>query len=131
VISSEVDAGGVVEAGEGPAVEEGAEVGVARQGAVDLDGHARGDGVRGRRREQVGQLGVAGRRLEHDRRAADATCLDVEDDPALRGQRMALDERLGSADAGLLGVGEHHDDVVAQGIPRGERADRLEHGGDP
>ena len=46
--------------------------------------------------------------------------------PPLAGQRVRGGERLGAAEARLLGVGEDDDDVVAQLRPRGQRAHRLQ-----
>ena len=43
-----------------------------------------------------------------------AAGLEVEHHAAVGGQRVRGGERLGAAEAGLLGVGEHDDDVVAQ-----------------
>ena len=103
-----------VQAGEAAVGEQHAEVGVVGQRPVDLDGEAAGDRVRRGVGEGAGEAGVAQRGLEHDRRAGGAAGLEVEHHAAVGGERVRGDERLGAAEAGLLGVGQHDDDVVAQ-----------------
>jgi hypothetical protein len=120
-----VDEGGV-QPGEVAVGQQHAEVGVVGQRAVDLDGEAGRDRVLSRRGERLGQPGVALRRLEHDRGAAGPPGLEVEHHAAGGGERVRGRERLGAAEAGLLGVGEDDHDVVAQLRALGEGADRFQ-----
>jgi hypothetical protein len=79
--------------------------------------------------EHVDQLAVVRRALEGDRRAAAAARLQIERHAALPRQRVLVDERLGPAQAGLLGVGQDDHHVVAQPRSAGQRPDRLQDGG--
>jgi hypothetical protein len=102
-----------VEPGEPPGVEDRGEVGVVAEQAVDLDGDAGGDRMRGDPAVDRDHAAVAVGGLEHHGRAAAAARLQVEHHGRVLGQRVLVDERLGPAQAGLLGVGEDEDDVVA------------------
>ena len=81
-------------------------------------------------RELLDQPGVARRGLEHQRRPAHPARLPVQDDDGPAAQRVVPDEGLGTEQAGLLAVGEQHDEVVAQRSFRAQRPDGLEHCGD-
>jgi hypothetical protein len=121
-----VDVGGV-EAGEARLRQERGEVGVVGQQPVDLHGEAGADRVRGVGID-VDEVGVADGRLEHDGGAAAAAGLEVEHDGRFLAQRVPADERLGAAEAGLLGVGEQEHDVVAGFRAGGQGAGDLEQG---
>jgi hypothetical protein len=95
------------------------EVGVVGQPPVDL--HRERGSHRLRHARVAGdERGVSGRGLEHDRRTGVAPRLEVEDHATATRQRILVDERLGATQAGLLGVGEHQHDVVAQPRTRTE-----------
>ena len=58
-----------------------------------------------------------------------AAGLEVEHHAAVGAERVLADERLGPAQAGLLGVGEHEHDVVARLRAGRQRPGGLEQGG--
>ncbi len=117
-----------VQPGEAGLAERG-EVGVVRQQPVDLDGERGAHRVR-RVGIRLDEPRVLRRGLEHDRRTRAAARLQVDRDAAVAGQVVLLDERLGAAETGLLGVGQHQDHVVEQLTAFGQRAGRLQDGGD-
>ncbi len=107
-------------------VEERGEVGVVRQRPVDLHRERGAYRVRRGLAEHLHQLGVVPGRLEHDHRAGGAARLQVEHHPAVAGERVVGGEPGGPAQARLLRVGEHEDDVVAGTRAGGERPGHLQ-----
>ena len=126
-----VDVGGV-EPGEPAGLPERGEVGVVGQDPVDLDGEAGADRVRARRRRR--------RRPRPRCRATVSNMMagpleprasKLSTTPPSARERVLADERLGPAQARLLGVGEHEHDVVARRGPARQRPGGLQQRGTP
>jgi hypothetical protein len=118
---------GEVQAAE-PGVREHREVGVVRQHPVHLDHRRVATRVRHRVVEQVHEPRVVPRRLEHQRRTADPTCLEVQHHATPAPQRVLPHEGVGAEQTVLLAVGDQQHDVVAQSVTT-QCPHRLEHGG--
>src|SRR6202022_1868702 len=105
------------------------EVGVVRQRAIDRREDRPSCRIAGGA-QRSSDVEVAGARLEHERTAACATCLEIEDGGDVLRPRMLAHKCGGSEESGFFTVGEEGYDIVCQRpVTCTQRAERFENRG--